>query len=46
MQELISVEILGISSPEEAAKHADVVALVTNPLDPFFSRLLDSRRNA
>jgi alkanesulfonate monooxygenase SsuD/methylene tetrahydromethanopterin reductase-like flavin-dependent oxidoreductase (luciferase family) len=36
MQELISVDIIGISASEEAAKHADVVALATNALDRFF----------
>jgi ornithine cyclodeaminase/alanine dehydrogenase-like protein (mu-crystallin family) len=36
MREIISVDIVGVSSPEEAAKHADVVALATNALVPFF----------
>jgi alanine dehydrogenase len=36
MQRIISADIVAVSSPEEAAKHADVVALTTNALDPFF----------
>jgi alanine dehydrogenase len=37
MGQLIDAKVLAISSPEEAAKHADVVALATNALDPFFA---------
>jgi alanine dehydrogenase len=36
MQRIISADIVTVSSPEEAAKRADVVALATNALDPFF----------
>jgi ornithine cyclodeaminase/alanine dehydrogenase-like protein (mu-crystallin family) len=36
MQELCSAKLRAVSSPEEAAKDADVVALATNALDPFF----------
>jgi alanine dehydrogenase len=36
MQRIISADIVAVSSPEEAAKRADVVALATNALDPFF----------
>ena len=36
MQRVISADIVTVSSPEEAAKRADVVALATNALDPFF----------
>jgi alanine dehydrogenase len=36
MRQLIDAKIVAVSSPEEAAKYADVVALTTNALDPFF----------
>ena len=37
MRQLIDAKVLAVSSPEEAAKDADVVALATNALEPFFS---------
>jgi alanine dehydrogenase len=43
MQRIISADIVAVSSPEEAAKDADVVALTTNALDPFFSACFDTR---
>jgi ornithine cyclodeaminase/alanine dehydrogenase-like protein (mu-crystallin family) len=36
MRERTNANIVAVSAPEEAAKNADVVALATNALDPFF----------
>jgi alanine dehydrogenase len=36
LQPLTSAEVRAVSAPAEAAKSADVVALATNALDPFF----------
>lgn len=36
MRRIIAADVIAVSSPEDAAKHADVVALTTNALDPFF----------
>ncbi|MEX0803213.1 MAG: ornithine cyclodeaminase family protein [Candidatus Binatia bacterium] len=36
MRELTDAKLMAVSSPEETAKDADVIALATNALDPFF----------
>lgn len=36
MRRIIAADVIAVSSPEDAAKYADVVALTTNALDPFF----------
>ncbi|MPZ77850.1 MAG: hypothetical protein GEU77_15145 [Deltaproteobacteria bacterium] len=36
MRELTDAKLMAVSAPEETAKDADVIALATNALDPFF----------